>query len=158
MIIFESRKTTHVANAGHSFVELFGLDFTNTSKKNLDLLEEGIHQRKDLHLYLDNTELPLYFYKPEAYFHPSHIKDVVKHLLFLSSKGVCLTLESDSANLLNAFGEEVERGNVNKNQFKFSLEVTEDSEEPTFVKCKFDNSGLFDSVEGEPYPIGYFSY
>lgn len=78
--------------------------------------------------------------------------------MFLSSKGVCLTLESDSSNLLNAFGEEVERGNVDKSQFKFSLEVTESSEEPTFVKCKFDNSGLFDSVKGEPYPIGYFSY
>lgn len=68
MIIFESRKTIHVANAGHSFVELFGLDFTNTSKQNLDLLEEGILQRKDLHLYSDNTELPLYFYNQKRTF------------------------------------------------------------------------------------------
>lgn len=100
----------------------------------------------------------MYFYKPEAYFHPSHIKEVAEKLMFLSSKGVLLTLESDSANLLNAFGEAVERGHVDKNQFQFSLEVTKSSKESTFVMCKFDNSGLFDSVEGQPYPIGYFSY
>ena len=158
MIIFESRKTKHVTNAGHSFAELFGLSFANTSQQNFALLEEGIRKRKDLDLYSDDTELPLYLYKPEAYFHPSHIKEVAKHFLFLSDKGVCLTLESDSDNLLNAFGEEVELGNVDKSQFQFSLEVTENSEEPTFVKCKFDDSGLFDSVNGQPYPIGYFSY
>ena len=77
--------------------------------------------------------------------------------MFLSSKGVLLTLESDSDNLLNAFGEAVERGHVDKNQFQFRLEVTNGSEESTFVKCKFDDSGLFDSVEGQPYKIGYFS-
>lgn len=78
--------------------------------------------------------------------------------MFLSSKGVLLTLESDSDNLLNAFGEAVERGHVDKNQFQFRLEVTKGSDDPTFVKCKFDDSGLFDSVEGQSYPFGYFSY
>lgn len=157
MIIFTSRITNHVSYAGHSFEDLFGLSFTKTSKGNLESLREGIRQRKDLNISSHNNELPLYFYKPEAYFHPTQIQEVAKHLMFLSSKGVLLTLESDSANLLNAFGEAVERGHINKDQFQFSLEVTKGSEEPTFVECKFDDSGLFASVEGQSYPIGYFN-
>jgi hypothetical protein len=156
MIIFESRKTKHVSEAGESFAKLFGLSFDGTNKENEVKLKEGIRKRVDLNLYSDSSNLKLYFYKPEAYFHSTHLKEVAEHFLFLSSKGVDLTLESDSINFINYFGQQIERGLVSKDDFKVRLEIEKDGS-PYFLDLEYDDNGVLNGKVGEHFPIGYFN-
>lgn len=156
MIIFESKITKHVANAGYSFAELFGLSFESTNEENRVQMSEGIKKRVDLNLYSDSSNLKLYFYKPEAYFHSSYLRELTNHFIFLSSHGVDITLESDSINFINYFGQQIERGLISKEDFKVRLEIEKDGS-PYFVDLMYDDEGVLNGKPGEYFPIGYFN-
>lgn len=156
MIIFESRKTKHVSEAGESFAKLFGLSFESTNEENRVQMSEGIRERVDLNLYSDSSNLKLYFYKPESYFHSSYLRELATHLIFLSSHGVDITLESDSVNFINYFGQQIESGLVSKEDFKVRLEVEKDGR-PYFINLKYNDNGVLNGTGEDVFPIGYFN-
>ena len=160
MIIFESRITKHVGIVSLSTLRLWGLDFDFNSEANQKIFEERVSKLKESPSSHTNSNgvksLMMYFYKPEAYFHPTYRKALAQHILDLSNLGFEITLESDSIHFINYFGDQIERGLVSKDDFKVRLEVEKDSS-PYFLDLEYDDNGVLNSKSGEPYPIGYFN-
>lgn len=98
----------------------------------------------------------MYFYKPEAYFHPTYRKALAQQVIDLSNLGFEVTLESDSINFINYFGEQIESGLVSKNDFKVRLEVEKDGSH-YFIDLKYDDNGVLNGMSDEHFPIGYFN-
>ena len=98
----------------------------------------------------------MYFYKPEAYFHPTYRKALAQHILDLSKAGFEVTLESDSIHFINYFGDQIERGLVSKDDFKVRLDVEKDGS-PYFLDLEYDDNGVLNGKGGEHFPIGYFN-
>ena len=134
------------------------LDFP--SEANQKILEEKVSQLKeDLSSNVNATggnSLMLYFYKPEAYFHPTYRKSLAQHILDLSNLGFEVTLESDSVHFINYFGDQIECGLVSKDDFKVRIETEKDGS-PYFLDLEYDDNGVLNGKGGEPYPIGYFN-
>ena len=160
MIIFESRITKHVGIVSLSTLRLWGLDFDFNSEANQKIFEERVSKLKESPSSHTNSNgvksLMMYFYKPEAYFHPTYRKALAQHILDLSNLGFEITLESDSIHFINYFGDQIERGLVSKDDFKVRLEVEKDGS-PYFLDLEYDDNGVLNSKSGEPYPIGYFN-
>lgn len=160
MIIFESRITKHVGIVSLSTLRLWGLDFDFNSEANQKIFEERVSKLKESPSSHTNSNgvksLMMYFYKPEAYFHPTYSKALAQHILDLSNLGFEITLESDSIHFINYFGDQIERGLVSKDDFKVRLEVEKDGS-PYFLDLEYDNNGVLNGRGGEPYPIGYFN-
>lgn len=160
MIIFESRITRHVGIVSLSTLRLWGLDFDFNSGANQKIFEERVSKLKESPSSHTNSNgvksLMMYFYKPEAYFHPTYRKALAQQIIDLSNLGFEVTLESDSINFINYFGDQIERGLVSKDDFKVQLELEKDGS-PYFQDLKYDDNGVLSSKSGEPYPIGYFN-
>ena len=127
MIIFESRKTQHVGIVSLETLRSWGISLDFPSEANQKILEEKVSQLKeDLSSHVNATggnSLMLYFYKPEAYFHPTYRKSLAQHILDLSNLGFEVTLESDSVHFINYFGDQIECGLVSKDDFKVRIET-----------------------------------
>lgn len=160
MIVFESRKTQHVGIVSLEALRSWGISFDYPSKANQDIFEEKVSQLKENPYSRINAigghSLMLYFYKPEAYFHPTYSKALAQHILDLSKVGFEVTLESDSIHFINYFGDQIECGLVSKDDFKVRLEVEKDGS-PYFQDLKYNDNGVLNSKSGEPYPIGYLN-
>ena len=160
MIIFESRITKHVGIVSLSTLRLWGLDFDFNSEANQKIFEERVSKLKESPSSHTNSNgvksLMMYFYKPEAYFHPTYRKALAQHILDLSKAGFEVTLESDSIYFINYFGDQIECGLVSKDDFKVRLEVEKDGS-PYFLDLEYNDNGVLNSKSGEPYPIGYFN-
>ena len=160
MIIFESRITKHVGIISLSTLRLWGLDFDFNSEANQKIFEGRVSKLKESPYSHTNSNgvksLMMYLYKPEAYFHPTYRKALAQHILDLSNLGFEVTLESDSVNLINYFGDQIERGLVSKDDFKVRLEVEKDGS-PYFLDLEYDDNGVLNGRGEEPYPIGYFN-
>ena len=160
MIIFESRITKHVGVVSFEALRSWGISINYPSKANQKIFEEKVSQLKENpSSNINATEgnsLMLYLYKPEAYFHPTYRKALAQHILDLSNLGFEVTLESDSINLINYFGDQIERGLVSKDDFKVRLEVEKDGS-PYFIDLKYDDNGVLNGNGDEHYPIGYFN-
>lgn len=155
MIIFESRITKHVGVVSFEALRSWGITFDFPSEANQKIFEERVSQSS----HTDSNgakSLTLYFYKPEAYFHPTYRKALAQHILDLSKAGFEVTLESDSIHFINYFGDQIERSLVSKDVFKVRLEVEKDGS-PYFLDLEYDDNGVLNSKSGEPYPIGYFN-
>lgn len=160
MIIFESRKTSHVplVVVNNAF-KSWGIHFNNTSEENQKFFETGINSLKEELLNLDKSKMKdvrVYFYKPESYFHPTYLKTLASALLELSKIGVEVVIESNSGSLVNEFGYQIELGCVSKDGFKFSLEVEKDGK-PYFLDLYYDDEGILNGKKGYNFPIGYFN-
>ena len=160
MIIFESRITKHVGIVSLSTLRLWGLDFNFNSEANQKIFEGRVSKLKESPSSHTNSNgiksLMLYLYKPEAYFHPTYRKALAQHILDLSKLGFEVTLESDSINFINYFGDQIERGLVSKDDFKIRLEVEKDGS-PYYVDLEYDNNGVLNAKGDEHFPIGYFN-
>ena len=160
MIIFESRKTKHVGVVSFEALRSWGITFDFPSEANEKIFEEKVSQLKaDPSSYRNVNgvkSLMLYFYKPEAYFHPTYRKALSQHILDLSKAGFEVTLESDSINFINYFGDQIECGLVSKDNFKVRLEVEKDGS-PYFLDLYFNDEGLLDGKGDEHYLIGYLN-
>lgn len=160
MIIFESRITKHVGIVSLSTLRLWGLDFDFNSEANQKIFEGMVSKLKESPSSHTNSNgvksLMMYFYKPEAYFHPTYRKTLAQHILDLSKLGFEVTLESDSIHFINYFGDQIERGLVSKDDFKVRLEVEKDGS-PYFLDLEYDDNGVLNGRGGETYPIGYFN-
>ena len=160
MIIFESRITKHVGIVSLSTLRLWGLDFDFNSEANQKIFEGRVSKLKESPSSHTNSNgvksLMMYFYKPEAYFHPTYRKALAQHILDLSKLGFEVTLESDSIHFINYFGDQIECGLVSKDDFKVRLEVEKDGS-PYFLDLEYDNNGVLNGKGEEPYPIGYFN-
>lgn len=159
MIIFESRKTSHVplVVVNNAF-KSWGIHFNNTSEENQKFFETGINSLKEELLNLDKSKMKdvrVYFYKPESYFHPTYLKTLASALLELSKIGVEVVIESNSGSLVNEFGYQIELGCVSKDGFKISLEVEKDGK-PYFLDLYYDE-GILNGKKGYNFPIGYFN-
>lgn len=160
MIIFESRKTSHVplVVVNNAF-KLWGIHFNNTSEENQKFFENGVNSLKEELLSLDNSKMKdirVYFYKPESYFHSTYLKTLASALLELSNIGVEVIIESNSGSLINEFGYQIDLGNVSKEGFKVSLEVEKDGK-PYFLDLYYDDKGILNSREDYNFPIGYLN-
>ena len=160
MIIFESRKTSHVPLVVvNNVFKLWGLHFNNTSEENQKFFELGINSLKEELLNLDKSKMKdvrVYFYKPESYFHPTYLKTLANALLELSKIGVEVVIESNSGRLVNEFGYQIELGNVSKEGFKVSLEAEKDGK-PCFLELYYDGEGILNGKGDYNFPIGYFN-
>lgn len=160
MIIFESRKTQHVGVVSLETLRSWGIYFDFPSDANVEIFEERVSQLKENPSSHVNAtgghSLMLYFYKPEAYFHPTYRKALAQHILDLSNAGFEVTLESDSIHFINYFGDQIERGLVSKNDFKVRIETEKDGS-PYFLDLEYDDNGVLNGKGDEPYPIGYFN-
>lgn len=160
MIIFESRITKHVGIVSLSTFRLWGLDFDFNSEANQKIFEERVSKLKESPSSHTNSNgvksLMMYFYKPEAYFHPTYRKALAQHILDLSNLGFEITLESDSVHFINYFGDQIECGLVSKDNFKVRIETEKDGS-PYFLDLEYDDNGVLNGNGGEPYPIGYFN-
>jgi hypothetical protein len=160
MIIFESRITKHVGIVSLSTLRLWGLDFDFNSEANQKILEGRVSKLKESPSSHTNSNgvksLMMYFYKPEAYFHPTYRKSLAQHILDLSNLGFEVTLESDSVHFINYFGDQIECGLVSKDDFKVRIETEKDGS-PYFLDLEYDDNGVLNGKGGEPYPIGYFN-
>jgi hypothetical protein len=160
MIIFESRITKHVGIVSLEALRSWGIHLNYPSKANQKIFEEKVSQLKeDPSSNINATggnSLMLYLYKPEAYFHPTYRKALAQHILDLSKAGFEVTLESDSINFINYFGDQIECGLVSKDDFKVRLEVEKDGS-PYFVDLTYDDNGVLNCKPGEYFPIGYFN-
>lgn len=160
MIIFESRKTSHVPLVVvNNVFKSWGLHFNNTSEENQKFFEIGINSLKEELLNLDKSKMKdvrVYFYKPESYFHPTYLKTLASALLELSKIGVEVVIESNSGSLINEFGYQIELGNVSKEGFKVSLEVEKDGK-PLFLDLYYDDEGISNGKGDYNFPIGYFN-
>lgn len=143
-----------------STLRLWGLDFDFNSEANQKIFEERVSKLKESPSSHTNSNgvksLMMYFYKPEAYFHPTYRKALAQHILDLSKAGFEVTLESDSIYFINYFGDQIECGLVSKDDFKVRLEVEKDGS-PYFLDLEYNDNGVLNSKSGEPYPIGYFN-
>lgn len=161
MIIFESRKTSHVSKVVEcNILKLWGLHFTNTSEENQKSFEIGINSLKEELLSLGNLkhkEVGVYLYKPESYFHPTYLKTVANLLLGLSKIGVKIFLESNSGSLINEFGYQIELGCVPKDSVRVFLETSGGSDSYRLLELGYDTEGVLHGLGGEPYPVGYFN-
>lgn len=160
MIIFESRKTSHVplVIVNNAF-KSWGLHFNNTSEENQKFFEIGINSLKEELLNLDKSKMKdirVYFYKPESYFHPTYLKTLASALLELSKIGVEVVIESNSGSLINEFGYQIELGSVSTEGFKVSLEVEKDGK-PYFLVLHYDDEGILNGKKGYNFPISYFN-
>lgn len=160
MIIFESRITKHVGVVSFEALRSWGITFDFPSEANQKIFEERVSQLKESKSsHTDSNgakSLMMYFYKPEAYFHPTYRKSLAQHILDLSKAGFEVTLESDSIHFINYFGDQIECGLVSKDDFKVRLEVEKDGS-PYFLDLEYDDNGVLNSKSGQPYPIGYFN-
>jgi hypothetical protein len=160
MIIFESRITKHVGIVSLSTLRLWGLDFDFNSEANQKIFEGRVSKLKESPSSHTNSNgvksLMMYFYKPEAYFHPTYRKTLAQHILDLSKLGFEVTLESDSIHFINFFGDQIERGLVSKDDFKVRIETEKDGS-PYFLDLEYDDNGVLNGKGEEPYPIGYFN-
>lgn len=160
MIIFESRKTSHVPLVVENNVfGVWGLHFNNTSEENQKSFEIGISSLKEELLNLDKSKMKdirVYLYKPESYLHPTYLKTLASALLELSNIGVEVVIESNSGSLVNEFGYQIELGNVSKEGFKASLEVEKEGK-PYFLDLYYDDKGILNGREDYNFPIGYFN-
>lgn len=160
MIIFESRITKHVGVVSFEALRSWGISLDLPSKANQEIFEEKVAELKELPSSYRNAKggesLILYFYKPEAYFHPTYRKALAQHILDLSNVGFEVALESDSINFINYFGEQIELGLVSKDDFKVRIEVEKDGS-PYFLDLEYDDSGVLNGRDEEPYPVGYFN-
>lgn len=160
MIIFESRKTQHVGIVSLEALRSWGISLDFPSNANVEIFEERVSQLKKSPSSHTNSNgvklLMMYFYKPEAYFHPTYRKALAQHILDLSNLGFEITLESDSINFINYFGDQIERGLVSKDDFKVRIE-TEKEGSPYFLDLEYDDNGVLNGKGGDPYPIGYFN-
>ena len=160
MIIFESRKTKHVGVVSLEALRSWGITIDFPSEANEKIFEEKVSQLKaDPSSYRNANgvkSLMLYFYKPEAYFHPTYHKALAQHILDLSKLGFEVTLESDSINFINYFGDQIERGLVSKDDFRVRLEVEKDGS-PYFVDLKYDDNGVLNGMGDKHFPVGYFN-
>lgn len=160
MIIFESRITKHVGIVSLSTLRLWGLDFDFNSEANQKIFEGRVSKLKESPSSHTNSNgvksLMMYFYKPEAYFHPTYRKTLAQHILDLSKLGFEVTLESDSIHFINYFGDQIERGLVSKDDFKVRIETEKDGS-PYFLDLEYDDNGVLNGKGEEPYPIGYFN-
>lgn len=160
MIIFESRITKHVGIVSLSTLRLWGLDFDFNSEANQKILEGRVSKLKESPSSHTNSNgvksLMMYFYKPEAYFHPTYRKTLAQHILDLSKLGFEVTLESDSIHFINYFGDQIERGLVSKDDFKVRIETEKDGSH-YFLDLEYDDNGVLNGKGEEPYPIGYFN-
>lgn len=160
MIIVESRITKHVGVVSFEALRSWGITFDFPSEANQKIFKERVSQLKESQSsHTDSNgakSLTLYFYKPEAYFHPTYRKALAQNILDLSKAGFEVTLESDSIHFINYFGDQIERGLVSKDVFKVRLEVEKDGS-PYFLDLEYDDNGVLNSKSGEPYPIGYFN-
>lgn len=160
MIIFESRKTSHVPMVvERNVLEVWCLRFNNTSEENRKFFELGINSLKEELLTLDKSKMKdvrVYFYKPESYFHPTYLKTLASALLELSNIGVKVVIESNSGRLVNEFGYQIELGSVSKEGFKVSLEVEKDGK-PCFLELYYDDEGILNGEGDYNFPIGYFN-
>lgn len=160
MIIFESRKTSHVPLVvENNVLEVWGLHFNNTSEENQKSFEIGISPLKEELLNLDKSkmrDIRVYFYKPESYFHPTYLKTLTNALLELSKIGVEVVIESNSGRLVNEFGYQIELGNVSKEGFKVSLEAEKD-DNLCFLELYYDDEGILNGKGDYNFPIGYFN-
>jgi hypothetical protein len=160
MIIFESRITKHVAVVSFEALRSWGITFDFPSEANQKIFEERVSKLKESQSSHTNSNgvksLMMYFYKPEAYFHPTYRKALAQHILDLSKAGFEVTLESDSIYFINYFGDQIECGLVSKDDFKVRLEVEKDGS-PYFLDLEYNDNGVLNGKSGEPYPIGYFN-
>lgn len=160
MIIFESRITRHVGIISLSTLRLWGLNFDFNSEANQKIFEGRVSRLKESPSSHTNSNgvksLMMYFYKPEAYFHPTYHKDLAQQIIDLSNLGFEVTLESDSIDFINYFGQQIERGLVSKDNFKVHLEIEKDGS-PYFVDLTYDDDGVLNGKPGEYFPIGYFN-
>lgn len=160
MIIFESRKTRHLGFVSLEALRSWGIFLDFPSNANVEIFEEKVSQLKvnpSSHVNANGVKsLNLYFYKPEAYFHPTYRKALSQHLLDLSKVGFDVVLESDSINFLNYFGDQIERGLVSKDDFRVHLEVEKDGR-PYFINLKYDDNGVLNGTGEDVFPIGYFN-
>ena len=142
MIIFESRITKHVGIVSLSTLRLWGLDFDFNSEANQKIFEGRVSKLKESPSSHTNSNgvksLMMYFYKPEAYFHPTYRKALAQHILDLFKAGFEVTLESDCVGLINDFGEKIARGLVSKEDFKIRLEIDKDGT-PYFLDLYYDD-------------------
>lgn len=159
MIIFESRKTRHLGFVSLETLRTWGISLDYPSNDNVKIFEAKVSQLKkspSSHVNANGVKsLSLYFYKPEAYFHPTYRKALAQHILDLSKAGFEVVLESDSVNLLNYFGNQIEHGLVSKDDFEVSLEVEKDGR-PYFINLKYNNVGILSGIGEDSFPIGYF--
>lgn len=160
MIIFESRKTRHLGFVSQETLRTWGISLDFPSNSNVELFEERVSQLKkntSSHVNANGVKsLNLYFYKPEAYFHPTYRKALAQHILDLSKAGFDVVLESDSINFLNYFGDQIECGLVSKDDFEVRLEVEKDGK-PYFVNLKYDDNGVLNGTGEDVFPVGYFN-
>ena len=160
MIIFESRVTNHVGIVSLSTLRLWGLDFDFNSEANQKIFEGRVSKLKESPSSHTNSNgvksLMMYFYKPEAYFHPTYQDTLAQHILDLSNLGFEVTLESDSIHFINYFGDQIECSLASKDCFKVRIETEKDGS-PYFLDLEYDDNGVLNGKGGEPYPIGYFN-
>ena len=160
MIIFESRKTRHLGFVSQEALRSWGISLDFPSNTNVEIFEERVSKLKknpSSHVNANGVKsLNLYFYKPEAYFHPTYRKALAQYILDLSKVGFDVVLESDSINFLNYFGDQIERGLVSRDDFEVRLEVEKDGK-PYFVNLKYDDNGVLNGTGGDAFPIGYFN-
>lgn len=160
MIIFESRTTKHVGVVSFEALRSWGISLDYPSKDNVEIFEEKVSKLKDSPFSYRNPNgfksLMMYFYKPEAYFHPTYRKALAQHILDLSKAGFEVTLESDSIHFINYFGDQIERGLVSKDNFKVRIETEKDGS-PYFLDLEYDDNGVLNGKGGEHFPIGYFN-
>lgn len=160
MIIFESRKTRHLGFVSLETLRSWGISLDFPSNANVELFEERVSQLKanpSSHVNANGVKsLSLYFYKPEAYFHPTYRNALAQYILDLSNVGFEVTLESDSINFINYFGDQIERGLVSKDDFEVRLEVEKDGS-PYFIDLMYDDNGVLNGMGGNHFPIGYFN-
>lgn len=160
MIIFESRITKHVGVVSFEALRSWGIAFDFPSEANQKIFEERVSKLKESPTSHTNSNgvksLMMYFYKPEAYFHPTYRKDLAQQIIDLSNLGFEVTLESDSVHFINYFGDQIECGLVSKDDFKVRIETEKDGS-PYFLDVEYDDNGVLNGKGGEPYPIGYFN-
>lgn len=160
MIIIESRITNHVGIVSLSTLRLWGLDFDFNSEANQKIFEGRVSKLKESPSSHTNSNgvksLMMYFYKPEAYFHPTYNDTLAQHILDLSNLGFEVTLESDSIHFINYFGDQIECGLASKDCFKVRIETEKDGS-PYFLDLEYDDNGVLNGKGAEPYPIGYFN-
>lgn len=161
MIIFESRKTSHVPLVVENNVfKLWGLHFNNTSEENQKSFEIGVNSLKEELLSLEKAKLMgvrVYFYKPESYFHPTYMKTLALLLLELSSIGIEVIIESNSGSLINKFGYQIELGGLSKHSIRVYFENLDNSKGFETIELNYDDRGRLNCVGNEYYPIGYLS-
>lgn len=161
MIYFDSRITRHVGFVSMSTLKSWGLEFEYNSKSNQEIFERRVNALKEStssnkNGNVENSKV-IYFYKPEAYFHPTYRDKLAQQIIDLSNLGFEVTLESDSIGLINYFGDKIERGEVSKDDFKVRLETEKDGE-PYFTYLTYDDQGVLNGVmDDDHFPIGYFN-